>query len=98
VNHSDSASVLDAKPRGMPFRLSLVVPLFNEEPMLESFFERVLPVVEQATLDYELVCVNDGSSDGSLQTLLKRACPGNPALVDARVEYSQRGGPAEPAL
>jgi glycosyltransferase involved in cell wall biosynthesis len=38
--------------------------------MLESFFERVLPVVEQATLDYEVVCVNDGSSDGSLQTLL----------------------------
>jgi len=60
---------VNLSPRPGPFRLSLVVPVFNEESVLPRFFERVVPIVEQTAPDYEIICVNDGSSDGSLATL-----------------------------
>ena len=52
------------------FRLSLVVPTYNEEASLERFLQRVISLVELAAPDYELVCVNDGSTDGTLDLLL----------------------------
>lgn len=57
--------------KGGAFRLSLVVPVFNEGSALDSFFDRVLPILEQTTPDYEIVCFNDGSSDRSLATLVR---------------------------
>jgi len=47
--------------------LSLVVPLFNERPVLPVFFERVLPVLAKLDLHWEVVLVDDGSDDGSAQ-------------------------------
>jgi glycosyltransferase involved in cell wall biosynthesis len=47
--------------------LSLVVPLFNERPMLPLFFDRVLPVLAKLDLRWEIVLVDDGSDDGSAQ-------------------------------
>ncbi len=47
--------------------LSLVVPLFNERPVLPVFFERVLPVLAKLDLHWEVVLVDDGSDDGSVQ-------------------------------
>lgn len=47
--------------------LSLVVPLFNERPMLPLFFERVLPVLATLDLHWEIVLIDDGSDDGSAQ-------------------------------
>jgi len=45
--------------------LSLVVPLYNERPMLPLFFERVLPVLATLDLHWEIVLIDDGSDDGS---------------------------------
>ncbi|PFG08591.1 glycosyltransferase family 2 protein [Marinobacter sp. LV10MA510-1] len=47
--------------------LSLVVPLFNERPMLPPFFDRVLPVLAKLDLRWEVVLIDDGSDDGSAQ-------------------------------
>ncbi len=52
------------------FQLSLVVPMYNEEEALPIFLERVLPIVEGITSNYEVVCVNDGSRDRTLSMLL----------------------------
>lgn len=51
--------------------ISLVAPCFNEEEVLDIFFERVEAVLEQITPDYEVVCVDDGSSDRTYAGLLK---------------------------
>ncbi|HET6341619.1 MAG TPA: glycosyltransferase family 2 protein [Gemmatimonadota bacterium] len=56
-------------PEPAPFRLSIVVPMYNEADVIPVFFDRVLPIVEAVTVDYEIVCVNDGSSDGTLRLL-----------------------------
>lgn len=52
------------------FKLSLAVPMYNEEEALPIFLARVIPIVEQLTPDYEIVCINDGSSDETLPMLL----------------------------
>lgn len=50
--------------------LSLIVPFYNEEASCLAFFARVVPVLERLTPDYEIVCVNDGSSDRTCQLLV----------------------------
>lgn len=55
--------------RDASFRLSVVVPAFNEEATLEALFQRIVAAAEQTTSDYEVVVVNDGSTDHTLPML-----------------------------
>ena len=50
--------------------LSLVVPIHNESAGLDEFFARLLPVLENLGCAYEIICVDDGSTDSSLDRLL----------------------------
>lgn len=54
-------------------RLSLVVPMYNEQEMTRLFFEKTLPLVQQCTDDYEFIFVNDGSRDHTLANLKELA-------------------------
>lgn len=45
--------------------LSVVVPVFNEIGCLDSLVERVRVALDSAAVDWELVLVDDGSTDGS---------------------------------
>jgi glycosyltransferase involved in cell wall biosynthesis len=51
-------------------RLSIVVPFFNESLNIERFFERLLPVLEGLGMAWEVICVNDGSRDDTLDRLI----------------------------
>ncbi|MBN3852560.1 glycosyltransferase family 2 protein [Paraburkholderia sp. Ac-20340] len=60
--------------------LSLVVPFYNEEDSIPVFFAQVIPALEAIdTVDFEIVCVNDGSKDRTLPLLV------NATQIDARV-------------
>lgn len=50
--------------------LSLVIPIFNEEKLIDELVRRTVTALESFIDDYELIFVNDGSSDGSLDKLL----------------------------
>jgi polyisoprenyl-phosphate glycosyltransferase len=63
-----------------PIELSLLVPFYNEEAAVPLFFDRVVPVMEAIGLRYEIVCVNDGSRDGTL-AMLAAAVTRYPGLV-----------------
>lgn len=45
--------------------LSVVVPVYNEIGCLDSLVERVRVALDSAAVDWELVLVDDGSTDGS---------------------------------
>ncbi|MBO4263645.1 MAG: glycosyltransferase family 2 protein, partial [Bacteroidales bacterium] len=45
--------------------ISVIVPLLNEEPSLPELCRRIREVLEKAGLQYELIMVDDGSTDGS---------------------------------
>jgi glycosyltransferase involved in cell wall biosynthesis len=47
----------------MPIYLSIVVPLYNEEESVEELLERILEVGEECDFDYEIIFVDDGSTD-----------------------------------
>ena len=50
-------------------RLSVVIPVFNEEAGLPALFARLYPALDQLGLAYEILFVNDGSRDRSAALL-----------------------------
>ncbi len=60
-------SAASAEP---PF-VSVVVPCHNEEANIRPLHARLRAVLDAAGLSWELVCVNDGSADGTLPALLR---------------------------
>jgi glycosyltransferase involved in cell wall biosynthesis len=48
-----------------------VVPCYNEEPNLDRLFERIIFVLDRLNLEYEIICVNDGSTDETLKYLIE---------------------------
>lgn len=49
--------------------LSVVVPVYNEEESLSHFYSELTSSLKKITSDYEIVFVDDGSRDKSLQML-----------------------------
>ncbi|MDO7874202.1 glycosyltransferase family 2 protein [Hymenobacter sp. ASUV-10] len=50
--------------------LSVVVPVFNEEGLIDTLVARCLAALSSITADFELICVDDGSRDRTLDQLL----------------------------
>lgn len=53
--------------------LSIVIPAFNEEANIRSIHERLRAELEELPYRYEIMFVNDGSSDNTLGEILKLA-------------------------
>src|ERR1700684_3704510 len=50
-------------------KLSVVVPVYNEEAVLPTLFGRLYPALDALGISYEIVFVNDGSKDRSVALL-----------------------------
>jgi glycosyltransferase involved in cell wall biosynthesis len=59
--------------------LSIVIPVFNEEKIIEELVDRCVAAAERITESYEIILVNDGSRDTTLLKL-KEACEQHPKL------------------
>jgi glycosyltransferase involved in cell wall biosynthesis len=51
------------------FTLSVVVPAFNEEAVLPIFHQRLVAVLEKVCRQWEILYINDGSSDATLAVM-----------------------------
>ena len=49
----------------MKKKVSLVVPVFNEEDNLHEFHKHATAVMQQEAYDYNIIFVDDGSRDSS---------------------------------
>ena len=49
--------------------ISIIVPCFNEEEVLPLFYKEFTKVAKSFKYDYELILVNDGSKDNTLQVM-----------------------------
>lgn len=54
-------------------KLSIVVSVFNEEQGIELFSREINKILNKINWDYELIYVNDGSTDSSWDRLMKIA-------------------------
>lgn len=53
-------------------RISVVVPCYNEEEVLHELFRRMKGAAESWGLDWEIICIDDGSSDNTWNLLLEQ--------------------------
>ena len=51
--------------------ISIVVPLYNEELNIDYLLERLRSVLSHLNMTYEIVAVNDGSRDNTLECLIE---------------------------
>ena len=63
--------------------LSIVVPIYNEEENIQDLCGSVCTALAQSRLSYELILVDDGSSDASFQ-ILKEIAAENPSVKVVR--------------
>ena len=69
--------------------LSVVVPAYNEFPVLGEFHQRITRVMSATGVDYEIIYVDDGSTDDTA-SLLNRLREEDPAV--AVIELSRNFG------
>ena len=74
-----AASSLDGAASATP-EISVVVPVFNEEPNIEPLHQKLHEALEKLNLSYEILYVDDGSRDNSFPLLTEIAAR------DARVK------------
>src|SRR5512132_3375660 len=71
--------------------LSLVVPVYNEEENLPLLMDAICNAIEPLKKDWEVIFVDDGSRDGSLQVLENLAGndPGHVRVIVFRRNFGQ---------
>lgn len=52
-----------------PIELSIVIPIFNEEENIEPLLDELFPILRNMGKVFEVICVDDKSTDSSLQIL-----------------------------
>ena len=83
-NHCNAVCAATTKNKGqrliiMEKTLSLIVPVYNEEEVLETSFSRMDAVMKKIGYPYEIIYVNDGSRDGSMK-ILRNIAKNNPQV------------------
>nr|WP_299240458.1 glycosyltransferase family 2 protein [uncultured Halomonas sp.] len=66
---------------GVSWMLSLVVPVMNEQDSIEPFIEAVLSVLDGRVPQLEILFIDDGSKDATLQKLREAS------IRDGRIRY-----------
>lgn len=72
-------------------QISIVIPVFNEEPNLPTLFARLYPVLDGFGRGYEVIFTNDGSHDRSFELLKAQHAvrPDVTRVIDFNANYGQ---------
>ena len=85
---SRRAAARDASPAGVA--LSVVIPLYDEQDNVVPLLQSLLDVLDGLSQTYEVIAVNDGSRDDTLERLKKEAARRREIkIVDLRRNYGQ---------
>lgn len=76
-----------SSPVTSDMKLSVVIPAHNEEGSIGSTLDAVRNRLTQEGIDYEIVVVNDGSSDGTVEEIEARS------KLDPRIRLLHNDGP-----
>jgi glycosyltransferase involved in cell wall biosynthesis len=71
--------------------LSFVIPFMDEEPTLRELFEQIAAVVRPSGRPFEVIFVDDGSSDGGSSRVaeLAETCPHEVKLIELRGNFGK---------
>lgn len=54
-------------------KISIIIPVYNEEEVLDQLFDRLSKSAERWLHDWEVVCVDDGSTDNTWRKLVEKS-------------------------
>ena len=70
MNYDSSEKSVIIEPRkAYLLDLSIVVPIYNEAESIPALVQAIAIALQDTSLNYEIICVDDGSSDGSTEIL-----------------------------
>lgn len=71
--------------------VSIIIPVFNEEESLPHLFEAMIPVMRDLTHPWEILFINDGSSDRTFPLLrdFQEQHPHNVRIIDLNGNFGQ---------
>jgi dolichol-phosphate mannosyltransferase len=64
--------------------IDLVIPVFNEEGVVEHIHERICSVIDSLDYDFHFIYVDDGSEDGTVSTI-QEICKTDPRVTLLRL-------------
>lgn len=71
--------------------ISIIIPAFEEEARLGDSVEKILAYIEREKLSAELIIVDDGSGDNTLE-IAEKSCAGFPDLQTKVIRYEKNRG------
>ena len=74
--------------------LSIICPMYNEEKCIEVFLSAITSVLKTIGDAYEIICINDGSTDDTLNSLIRKKVK----FPELRIINLSRNFGKEPAL
>jgi len=71
--------------------ISIVIPVYNEEKVLDKLYQRTIAAMDKLNRSYEIILVNDGSTDKSAEILKKlyQQRPENIRVINFNTNYGQ---------
>lgn len=71
-------------------KISFVVPVYNEEKELNSFYDLLMSTINKLNFEYEIIFVDDGSNDGSGNILTELAMDKNVKVITLSRNFGQQ--------
>jgi glycosyltransferase involved in cell wall biosynthesis len=81
-------------PNMPPLKVSILVPVYNEEEFVETLLQRVLDAPIEGGIEREIVVVDDGSTDGSVEAIEAMAARHGDLIKFIRHERNRGKGAA----
>jgi glycosyltransferase involved in cell wall biosynthesis len=72
--------------------ISIVCPFYNEEKMVPFFFNELLKTIGAINDEIEIICINDGSNDQTLQRLLEQKSIAPKHILIRIIDFSRNFG------
>lgn len=72
--------------------ISIVCPFYNEEKMVSLFFNEFLKTVGPISDEIEIICINDGSTDRTLQKLIEQKNTAPEHVLIRIIDFSRNFG------
>lgn len=70
-------------------QVAVVIPVYNEEANLNALMKRLMPVMQNIGKSFEIILVDDGSSDNSLEILKSFTKDAQVKIVELTRNYGQ---------